>query len=115
MMTRTPLIHKVGNAFDDRNAFLQVTLGMIAVLRRFKAVVRLYGVCTLAVEAPPDVGTPADDPEFLYFLLGMCSLSQQAMHYVSLPRAQRQEWGAEAVPPLAASADAAVTLRQLLE
>lgn len=38
-----PIVHDVGNLFDDRNLFLQVSLGLVAFSERFRHLVVRYG------------------------------------------------------------------------
>jgi len=78
-----PRLHDVANAFDDRNMFLQVALGSIAYLRRFRALLRRHGASPNAgggsVAATLDEVHPADDDDCLSAVLGVIALSERLM------------------------------------
>ncbi len=38
-----PEVHRVGDEFEDRNMFLQVTLGLISMTKRFEELLARYG------------------------------------------------------------------------
>src|SRR5262245_54851674 len=73
-----PTLHKLGNSFDDRNMFLQVTLGVISLSRRLKDLLNRYGT-PAADQKFPDADYAEDDDPFLYLVLGLVSCSQHLM------------------------------------
>jgi hypothetical protein len=85
MGMETSILHRVDDAFDDRNAFLLVALGAISLMHRLKAVLACYG------NIEESSGEGADgDPEFLYMVLGLVALSRRAMNYVEWLREPRE-------------------------
>jgi hypothetical protein len=111
-----PIIHRVGDAFDDRNPFLQVLLGTIALLRRFRELLRQHG--SPSPEAAPTSGAePVRADELsLYFVLGLISISQQLMQHASAARAKAPEQPGDRVEPVPASSPvSSVILRRLLQ
>ena len=78
-----PIIHRLSNEFDDRNLFLQVTLGMISLARRWDHLLDHY--------APPRPGPAADrrlgtggrsDDTGLHLVLGLVSFFQNTMQHL---------------------------------
>lgn len=63
-------VHSHEEAFDDRNAFLQVTLGVLSVCRQVSELVLVLGP---ASPRPAD-GQPTEDDRFLLAVLGVASL-----------------------------------------
>jgi hypothetical protein len=111
----TPILHKVTTAFDDRNAFLQVSLGAISALRHFKKLLENYGTADTAMPVV-DEGSDPTEPEVLHCLLGLISISQHAMKLLDAARTKR------GIPPVddtdalhSPSAQTPVPLRRLLE
>ncbi len=136
----TPVLHKVGAEFDERNMFLQAALGLIALLQRGRALLRRYGTVSGSAPASPlwqrgvrgdfERGTsgqipldppllkgepsPDDDPPFLYLVLGAIALSHHLLRHLpalSAPSsAQRPGTASTAGAPVAER-----SLRELLE
>lgn len=111
-----PIIHRVGDAFDDRNPFLQVLLGTIALLHRFRRLLRQHGS-----PAPEAVTTSSAEPvgadeSFLYFVLGLISLSRLLMQHASAARANVLEPPDDHIVGVPASSPiSSLTLRRLLQ
>jgi len=83
------IVHRMSNEFDDRNRFLQVTLGLVSVCRRLR---------THLDRAAPAVAThprrrDRETDAFLHFLLGLVSVTETVMTHVGRaeprPRARR--------------------------
>ena len=104
------MLHKVDDEFDDRNMFLQVTLGLISVCAQCDRLMGRYGFAA-APDANLVAATPAEDP-VLNSLLGLVALSQRIMARLDTVRA------AAPAPELAAASplDGAppLSLRSLL-
>ena len=81
---QTSILHEVGIAFDDRTALLQVTLGAIALLHRFRNILNRYG------QAPTDAHPEDDasDDDVLYLVLGLISVSQHLIPFAGLARTE---------------------------
>jgi hypothetical protein len=71
-----PALHDVTNAFDDRNMFLQVALGSISYLRRFRALLGRYGS---SGSGRGDTAGAANDDDCLMAILGVVALSERLM------------------------------------
>jgi hypothetical protein len=77
------MIHDLGDAFDHRNMFLQVALGMISMSRRFDELIEHYGTPTAGLPQPDGAADPALD-----FVLGLVSFSRTVRSYVDEARAE---------------------------
>ena len=83
------IVHRMSNEFDDRNRFLQVTLGLVSACRRLR---------TYLERAAPSAATrngrlDREADAFLHFLLGLVSVTETVMTHVGRaeprPRARR--------------------------
>jgi hypothetical protein len=72
------IVHRMSNEFDDRNRFLQTTLGLVSVCRRLRA--HLGRVAPTA--APPGERLDREADAFLHFLLGLVSVTETVMTHV---------------------------------
>lgn len=96
------IVHRMSNEFDDRNRFLQVTLGLVSVCRRFR--MHLDGATPAAVTRHARLDRDAD--AFLHFLLGLVSVTETLMTHLgraeARPRARRaRKARARAIAPRA--------------
>ncbi len=73
----TPLLHNLSDEFEDRNVFLQFTLGLISACERLDAIVDQYGAPATTGESPLD-----DDDPCLHATLGLIALSRRVMAYM---------------------------------
>ena len=85
----TAIVHRMSNEFDDRNRFLQVTLGLVSVCRRL----RTHLDRAVASPATHDGRLDREADAFLHFLLGLVSVTETVMTHVGRaeprPRARR--------------------------
>ena len=83
------IVHRMSNEFDDRNRFLQVTLGLVSVCRRLR---RQLGRVRPTATRGERLEHEAD--AFLHFLLGLVSVTETVMTHVGgaepRPRARRR-------------------------
>ena len=73
------IVHRMSNEFDDRNRFLQVTLGLVSVCRRLRT--QLDHVATVPATRHERLDRDAD--AFLHFLLGLVSVTDTVMAHVA--------------------------------
>jgi hypothetical protein len=108
MTKTTTMIDRVGSAFEERNAFLNVALGLTSVLRRALPVLRRHA---RPAEKPASPSLPIDD-QTLHLALGVISLARSL-------RGRRALLGASASRPHAGPRSAAPaptsSLRRILE
>ena len=83
----TPTIHELRDSFDDRNVCLNVVLGMISLLRRFKEVVRDYGSPDPVLDHDGDRESPFQESALLYGALGLISFSASMMRHLDAAKA----------------------------
>jgi hypothetical protein len=72
-----PMIHEHRNQFDERNLFLQVTLGLISLSRRFDALLLACGPAD-----PPATAAADQRDRFLDLVLGVAAFSRRAMRHI---------------------------------
>lgn len=107
---KTSVLHSVGTAFDERNAFLHIALGTVSILRGLRSSLSRYHPALRVSDVDATDGAGSDDPDVLYWLLGLVSLSQQmlthrpALHVRHSPRRTESD-----------TAPQTLTLRELLE
>ena len=89
------IVHRMSNEFDDRNRFLQATLGLVSVCRRLR--MHLDGAAPAAVTHHERLERDAD--AFLHFLLGLVSVTETLMTH--LGRAEPRPRGRRARRPRA--------------
>lgn len=68
------VLHRHDAQYDERNLFLQVTLGLVSACRRVEDVVRQHGARTAAPPGPDDA--------FFYAVLGVIAVTRRTMHHV---------------------------------
>ncbi len=134
----TPVLHKVGAEFDERNMFLQAALGLIAFLHRGRALLARYGTVERPrpmlrraqheripssisndFSAPPaptaSNAPPAEDEHpFLYLVLGAIALSHHLLRHLPALRAPSSAQRPGTAPAPGAPATER-SLRELLE
>lgn len=90
-----PIVHEQGDRFDDRNLFLQATLGLVAVATRFRALAVRHG----NVPRTPS-GRPADAAEepALDLLLGFAAVAERALSILERVREECEETPVEPRP-----------------
>ena len=72
------IVHRVSNEFDDRNLFLQVTLGLVSWSRWLRT--RLERHAPVVARRPDGLDRNAD--AFLHFVLGFVSVSETVMTHL---------------------------------
>ena len=89
-------VHSHLDVFDDRNAFLQVTLGLVSACHR---------LLEAAVHAGPAAEPPTvrDDDPVLYAALGVASLSSDVMRQMQTVVTADAEGARTSTEPTAAS------------
>ncbi len=102
-MTQPKLIHRHGEAYNDRNHFLFVALGAHAINERLQTL--LDGCARLKSATPTD-----PEHDVVYFLLGLSAFANQAMDHLDGARqSPRQQ------DTMALTGDSELTGRQMLE
>lgn len=69
------ILHQHDDVFDDRNAFLQATLGLVSLCRHFGELTLVMGPSLTGPR--PSAGEAPDS--FLYLVLGLASLARQTV------------------------------------
>ena len=81
----TSILHDLGTSFDDRAALLQVALGTISMMHRFRELLDRYAPIAEVATA----SSASRDDSTLDLLLGVVSVSQHLMRFVELARTRR--------------------------
>jgi hypothetical protein len=84
---QTSILHEVGIAFDDRAALLQVALGAISLLHRFREILNRYGQAAAGAD-PAQPEDDVSDDDVMYLVLGLISVSQHLMPFAELARTE---------------------------
>jgi hypothetical protein len=98
----TPTIHELGNSFDERNVCLNVALGMISVLRRFKKVLRDHGSPDERRNDVDEGQSVREENLLLYGVLGLISFSTSMMSHLEATKTEASGLranGTQARPP----------------
>jgi hypothetical protein len=106
------VIHELGERFAERNLFLQVALGLVALSKRFDALVVEHAFAAAGDPLAWEGDDGRDEPVLL-FLLGLASFSHRAMGHLDEARRSARPGApaADAPPPRRGSAR---DLRKLL-
>ncbi len=78
-----PTIQRHSDAFDDRNLFLALSLGVASYAGKLDAAVE---VARRQKAAPGSLPAPDGDSEVLYFALGLVAFSRRAVGFLDAAR-----------------------------